>query len=852
MNSKKEDMELNSPDLNEVFSGEEILVFDGAFGTMLQARGLASRGVLPDLLNLSHPEEITAIHKSYVEAGSDVATTNTFGANRLKLEGRASVEEVYAAAACNARASGARFVAGDIGPTGELLEPLGTFSFEQAVDVFAEQVRAIDDAGCDFIIIETQTDIREAKAAVIAAKENCGLPIVVTMSFGEDGRTFLGTPPEAAAATFSALGVAAFGMNCSLGPNAILPLAKRMIPYLRCPLVIQPNAGMPAMVDGMTVYDLSPREYASCMEEFLDIGATIVGGCCGTNPEYIKGLREVVERRKEAICKDVHDEACSSPTLKASSLFTVASSMKAVSVDPLSYDIAVIGENINPTRRKKLKEAVLDGDTDVILAEALREQDSGADILDVNVGVPGVDEAHAMKDAVEALQGIVECPLQIDSSSPAAIEAAVRIYGGKPLINSVNGKQETLDAILPIAKKYGCAVLGLTLDEKGIPETADKRLRIAERIVKADESYGIDRADVAIDCLVMTAATNQAQVPEIFRTLNAIKRKLGVATVLGVSNVSFGLPDRELLNATFMAAAVGAGLDMPIINPCNDAYMDAVYALRVANGQDDGAEGYISTAESRALRMPAAGAASSDVADGSAQTTASANAGFIASLPTPEHYEGITQLVSEAVEAILSGRANAMEHIAESLLEEMKPLDIIDSILVPTLDEVGARYERGESYLPQLISSAESAKVVFDAIKEITEESGDPTEGKPLVIMATVQGDIHDIGKNIVVMLLENYGFDVIDLGFDVPADEVLKAARESGARLVGLSALMTTTVDSMAGTIKLIHDELPGVKVMVGGAVLTSEFADSIEADYYSRDAAEAVKVAQRFFDSN
>jgi len=566
--------------LRSVLEGRAFLLFDGAFGTMMQRAGLTLAGENPDLLNMSAPDAITAIHRAYVEAGAQVATTNTFGANARKLGGAATVAEVYAAAARAARASGARYVAGDIGPTGALLAPMGTLSFEEAYELFAEQARAAAAAGCDLIVVETMADLREAKAAVLAATAETDLPVFVTMTFGEDGRTFLGTTPAIAAMTLSSLGAAAVGMNCSLGPDELAALVSEMAPHLRCPLMVQPNAGLPRVEDGRTVYDVTPDEFARSMEGILDAGATIVGGCCGTDPSFISALSGLLAGRKPV----------SPARIEA---FCVTSAQEAVVLEHGERRVAVIGERINPTGKKRLKEALRAGDFDYVVGEAVAQAKAGADILDVNAGLPDIDEPAVLSAVVDTLQTTVTTPLQIDSSDPAAIEAAVRSYAGKPLVNSVNGKASNLAAVLPVVKRYGCSVVGLTLDEDGIPPTAEGRLAIAQRIVEAAEAQGIPRCDVAIDCLVMAAATNQAEVAEILRAVTLVKERLGVRTVLGVSNVSFGLPQRPLVNSMFLAAAFGAGLDLPILNPLSARYRDAVAAFRVLNGQDAGAVAFI-------------------------------------------------------------------------------------------------------------------------------------------------------------------------------------------------------------------------------------------------------------------
>ncbi|MEC4295196.1 homocysteine S-methyltransferase family protein [Adlercreutzia shanghongiae] len=983
--------------LAEALAGRSYLLFDGGMGTLVQAAGLHTVHEVPDLLNLTHPDEITAIQRRYVEAGADCLTTNTFSANRLKLAGTgATVAEVYAAAAANARAAGARLVAGDVGPTGALLEPLGTLTFEEAYDIFAEQAHAAEAAGCDLIVVETMADLLEAKAAVLAAAETTALPVFATMTFGEDGRTFLGTTPAIAATTLSSLGASAVGLNCSLGPTELAPLVSEMAPHNRALVMAQPNAGLPRIEAGETVFDVGPRDFAQAMEAILDAGATIVGGCCGTTPDHIAALRAVLDRRMKVSAAEEAKEPRAG-TFRASHAryrpaFTVTSAQQMVTLPSGEARIAVIGERINPTGKKKLKAALQAGDVDYLVAEAAAQQRAGADILDVNVGVPGLDEPALLSQVTRTLQSMVPLPLQLDSSDPAAIEAAARAYAGRPMVNSVNGKADNLAAVLPVVARYGCTVVGLTLDESGIPPTAEERLAIAERIVDAAEAHGIPREDVAIDCLVMAAATNQREVREILRAVALVKERLGVRTVLGVSNVSFGLPARPLVNSTFLAAAFGAGLDMPILNPLNARYRDTVATFRILNGQDAGCRAFLEDyanaqdpyeiAASGACvgGAPVGGnaavpgymggnAAAPGQASGNmgANAAAPGQAGGDAGAPGPlggnaaapgkvggsadvsgktggnvaapgqtggnvaapgqtggnvdasgllgegsiccpisisDAFAAIPETVAALAEYVLEGRGVPVAATTEALLATYDGLAIINDIFVPILDVVGQKYDDGTFFLPQLMASAEAVKAGFDLIRDhnaavsapsatspagcdlscpsapgedASREGGltsSPAEGSAVsagsssvggglgrphfgaseraIIVATVQGDIHDIGKNIVKMLLENYGFSVIDLGRDVAPETVVDAAHESGARLIGLSALMTTTVGAMERTIKLVHEQLPGVAVMVGGAVITQEFADQISADFYAKDAAASTRIASAFFEGD
>ncbi len=828
--------------LERVLRGQDFLVQDGAMGTLLQERGLTAHGELPDLLNLHDPDAVVDIHAGYVRAGAEMITTNTFGANVHKLEGRATVADVYRAAAANARAAGARYVAGGLGPIGVLLEPLGTLPFEAAYQIFAEQVRAVVEAGCDIVLIETMTDLREAKAAVLAAKDFSDLPIFASMTFGEDGRTFLGTPPGVAAAVLSSLGAHVVGVNCSLGPKELEPVARELVRCARCPVVVRPNAGLPHVVEGRTVYDVEPAEFAAVMERIMEAGASVVGGCCGTNPAFTAELAALVAGRTPV------------PRTPPSA-FTVTSAQEAVELSEGRANAVVIGERINPTGKPKLKAALRAGDYDYLVGEAVAQQEAGAAILDVNVGLPELDEPAVLAAAVGRLQATVTAPLQVDSSDPAAIEAAVRGYAGKPLVNSVNGKRENLDAVLPVVARYGCAVVGLMLDEDGIPPTAEGRLAVAERIVAAAEAHGIPRCDVAIDCLVMAAATNQDEVREILRAVRLVKEFLGVRTVLGVSNVSFGLPQRGLVNATFLAAALAAGLDLPILNPLNARCRDTVEAWRVLNGQDRGAAAYVERYAGAPDPYAVRGAyeAPGGVADAGAAAPEGgrspvAGPDGAAGMPVPPALADAAEEVRAMERLILTGRATPMAAATERLLEGHDALDVIDGVFIPALDAVGERFERGEFFLPQLMASAEAVKAGFDVVRSRQGEAA-PTDDGKAIVLATVQGDIHDIGKNIVRMLLENYGYRVIDLGRDVAPERVVQAAREHGARLVGLSALMTTTVKAMEQTIALLHEQVPGTAVFVGGAVLTADYACEIGADYYGKDAAEAARIAERFF---
>ena len=810
--------------LQGVLDGKNFLVFDGAMGTQLQARGLAA-GELPELLCLTNPGEIAEVHAAYVAAGADVVTTNTFGANRDKLGDAATVEQIFNAAVSCARASGARYVAADIGPTGQLLEPMGTLPFGEAYALFAEQARAATAAGADLFIVETMADLGEAKAALLAVQENSDLPAFVTMTFAEDGRTFLGTTPEVATVTLSSMGADAVGINCSLGPDDLVPLVERMLPWAKCPVMVQANAGLPRVEGDRTVFDVHPSEYCEAVARMLDAGVNIVGGCCGTSPEYTAGERALLAGREPAP-REVRDWFCVAGPQQVTSL--------------RMGQVGVIGERINPTGKRKMKEALRSGNHDYVMGEAIGQTEAGAQILDVNAGLPEIDERATMVELVAELQGVTTLPLQIDSADPAVIEAAVRAYPGKALINSTNGKDEILEAVLPIAKHYGCAIVGLTLDEAGIPPTAAGRIAVAKKIVAATDAIGIPRQDVVIDCLCMAASTDQSAPRAILDAIAGVKRELpGVRTVLGLSNISFGLPFRPLVNATFLSAAFGAGLDMAIMNPLVGRMMDVVDSWRVLSGEDESAQYYVSHYADRSDKLPAGvGPAAAAAADGKKAAPAGAGTAAATGAQTPEE---------EARALVLAGRKGPMPEVVGRVLADHDVLYAINEVLIPALDEVGERFEKGKFFLPQLMASAEAAKAGFEAIKEANAgaEGSDAVSSKGKIVICTVHGDIHDIGKNIVRMLLENYGYDVVDLGRDVPPQTVVDAVVADHVRLVGLSALMTTTVPAMAETIELLRKDAPWAKVIVGGAVLNPEYAQMVGADFYAKDATETARIA-------
>lgn len=778
------------------------LLFDGAMGTMLQKKGLPV-GLEPEYFNLSHPETITKIHQEYVAAGADVVTTNTFQANRVKLK-QEELPEIIQAAVKLARAAKPKYVAYDMGPIGQLMAPMGTLSFDQAYEMFQEQAVLAEKAGADVVVVETMSDLLETKAAILAIKEKTDLPIFCTMTFQEDSRTFVGTDPVTAVLTLQSLGIDAIGVNCSLGPNELLPIVEQILDYALIPVMVQANAGLPEMKDGQTFYALTAEDYGAAVEKMLKSGVRIVGGCCGTNPDFILKLRQLVDE-------------IPLPTLSPQKVTAVTSGSQTVI---LNDGLHLIGERINPTGKKRLKEALRKKDISYVLKEGLKQIEAGADILDVNVGLPEIDEAQMMQKVVQELQGIVTAPLQIDSVSIAAIEAGARYYNGRPLINSVNGKEESMREVFPIAKKYGAVVLGLALDETGIPDTAEKRLAVAEKIVKTAASYGIPKEDVMIDPLVLTASAQQDQVQATLDTLKLLREKLGVLTVAGLSNVSFGLPNREVLNGAFLAAAVGAGLNAPIVNPLSDFLMQMVQSLRVINNQDRDAADYI--AKSQQLTI------------------------------TSNQSVAPVEAMSENVDLktlILKGQKEDTPALTKQLLETMPPLEIVNQFFIPALDEVGTKFEKGTLFLPQLMQSAEAVQRSQEVLKQYFEAHGQESESKGKILLATVQGDIHDIGKNIVKMVLENYGFEVIDLGKDAPITTVIDTLKEQKIQLAGLSALMTTTVQNMKTTIEAAKEANLETKFMVGGAVLNEEYREFVGADYYAKDALSSVTIAQEFF---
>ena len=777
--------------------GNEILFFDGAMGTMLQKNGLKT-GELPENMNITHPDVLLKIHKEYLDAGCNVVTANTFGANGLKFH---NVEEIITSAVTLAKKSIENidrdcYVALDVGPLGKLLKPCGDLDFNDAYDLYKEQVITGEKAGADLILIETMGDLYEIKAAVLAAKENTDLPVLVSMIFDEKGLLLTGADIKTAVITLEALGVDGIGMNCGLGPDQMLTLLKEMKKYSSTPIFIQPNAGLPVNVNGVTTYNVTPQEFAQKQIEIVKSGACALGGCCGTTPDHIKAMIEH--------CKN---EKVEKNTQKDFTAVTSYSKTVFFGEKPV-----IIGERINPTGKKMLKEALRNNDMDYIYREGVTQADAGADILDVNVGLPEINEPQMMLNAVTGLQSILDIPLQIDTSDPVAMEKALRIYNGKAMVNSVNGKEESMNSVFPLVKKYGGVVVCLTLDESGIPETVEGRIAIAERIINRAKQYGISKKDLVFDPLCMTISTNKDNAKITIECVERLTKDLGVKTVLGVSNVSFGLPNRELLNSTFFTLALQKGLNAGIINPKSESMMNAYHSYCALSGLDDNFENYISknTETAKAIKI-----------------------------------ENSVDLKT----AIIKGLKNQASEETEKELLTKTPLEIIDNILIPALDEVGKAFENNTVFLPGLLMSAETAGISFNVIKKYLSDKGSTNEVKGKIIIATVKGDIHDIGKNIVKVLLENYGYDVIDLGKDVSPQIIVDAVKEENAKLVGLSALMTTTVPAMEETIRLLREQTSGVSVMVGGAVLTEEYANMIGADYYGKDAMSVVRFAEKFF---
>ena len=782
---------------------EHILILDGGMGTLLQSAGLPS-GTLPESWNITHPEIITKIHRDYYTSGSNVVSTNTFGANTLKFSSE-ELEEIVFAAVKNARDAqagldGERYIALDIGPTGKLLKPYGDLDFEDAVSIFAETVKLGVKAGVDLVFIETMNDSYETKAALLAAKENTDLPVFVSNAYGSDSRLMTGASPAAMVAMLEGMGADAIGANCSLGPRQLVSVAEELLKYASVPIILKPNAGLPEIRGGKTVYDVTPEEFGLDVAALVKKGVRACGGCCGTTPEYIKAIVDSIPSEPVLVEKKEHSLVSS---------YTHA-------VDFANAPV-LIGERINPTGKKRFKEALRNRELDFIISEGLDQEAAGAHILDVNVGIPDIDEKEMLTSVVCSLQAVCDLPLQIDTADPIAMESALRRYNGKAMINSVNGKAESMAAVFPLVKKYGGVVVALTLDEDGIPDTIDGRFAIAEKILRVAESYGIRKKDIIFDTLTMTVSADPNAAKVTLGALRRIRDELGCNTVLGVSNVSFGLPNRDILNGVFFGNALESGLTAAIMNPYSLEMMKTYHAYRVLNGLDENCADYINFASSIEQNLTSAKSVST-VADGGCETLK---------------------------DAIIKGMGDKAREMTLSLLEGFAPLDIVKEQIIPALDTVGKGFEQKSVYLPSLLIAAEAAKAAFEPISEALSSSQDKSE-RLTVIMATVKGDIHDIGKNIVCLLLENYGFKVIDLGRDVSCEEILAATVKYRAPIVGLSALMTTTVPAMEETIKLLREKAPWCKIIVGGAVLTESYAAIIGADKYAEDAMEAVRYAE------
>lgn len=785
---------------------KKILILDGAMGSYLLEKGIEFKGA-PELLNITCGMKIREIHEEYVEAGADIIYTNTFGANPFKLSEfglHYRVKEINLAAITLAKqaSKGKALVALSVGPTGQLLEPMGSLSFNEAVKAFKTQMETAVEGKVDLIVIETMTQLNEARAALLAA-QSTGIPVVVTMSFEENGRTLMGDTPEAAAVVLQSMGAAAVGANCSLGPDKLVPVIDAIKKVSKVPVIAKPNAGMPILKNGKTVYNTEPEKFSIQCRDLALKGASLIGGCCGTNPDYIRKLKSILKPL--------------TPDMNTPDYFNVVcSNRKLVFMGPDTPTV-VIGERINPTGKSKLSAALKKGDINPVIDEAKNQADAGAHMLDVNVSVAGIDEASTMRKVINTISKIVDLPLSVDSSNAEAIEAGLSAFCGRALVNSVNGSEESLNKVLPLVKKFGAMVIGLTMDESGLPKNTSERLTIAERIIERAEAIGIPRKDVVIDCLTLTAGTHQNQAVETLKALKLVREKLGCLTTLGISNISYGLPNRGIINNTFLAMALGAGLNLPIINPLEKGVFETIKAADLLNGRDPGAKLFLMSYKPRQDKIN----------------------------DTEFHKESNT--TQKLIDSIISGDKKNAQVFVTDLLKDKSPFDIIESAIVPALKDVGDKYERGEFFLPQLMLAAETVQHVFSKIKEKFPGSVMKSRGK--VLLATVKGDIHDIGKNIVKALLQNHGFEVIDLGKDVPHETIIKSAKENKVKLIGLSALMTTSLISLEKTINAIKNQLSDCLIMVGGAVLTSEYAKKIGADFYAKDAMEGVKIAQRVF---
>ena len=790
------------------FLKSNTVYLDGGMGTLLQKRGLLP-GELPERRGVTHPEDVIEIHREYFQAGSNVVSTNTFGANSLKFDGE-ELEIIIKTAIDNARIArdtsgtdGEKFIALDVGPTGRMLSPLGDLDFEEAVEIFAKTVRLGVRYGVDLILIETMNDSYETKAALLAAKENSSLPVIVMNAYGEDGKLMTGAAPAAMVAMLEGMGADAVGANCSLGPRQLAGVVRELLRSASVPVVLKPNAGLPRYENGETVFDVTPDEFSSDISALMAEGVRVVGGCCGTTPEYISTLVRETKNIKPAPLSDKN-------------LTVISSYTHAVA---FGESPVLIGERINPTGKKRFKQALLEKDIDYILTEAVTQEERGAHVLDVNVGLPEIDEREMLTLCIKELQAVTDLPLQIDTSSPAAMESALRRYNGKAMVNSVNGKVESMAAVFPLVKKYGGVVVALTLGEDGIPSTAEGRVEIARRILREAERYGISKKDIIFDTLAMTISADTGAARVTLDALERISRELGCKTSLGVSNVSFGLPNRDTVNSTFFALALDRGLSSAIMNPYSSEMMKVYYAFKALSGLDGMCADYIENAPKFTVSEP----------------TVPVSAGG-----------AIQDFSSELQRAIIKGFKEKAAEITAELLKQVKPLDVVNGEIIPALNTVGSGFEKKTVYLPQLLMSAEAAKSAFECIKAFMARGGESDVKVGSVVIATVHGDIHDIGKNIVKLLLENYGFKVTDLGKDVPPETVAEAVVKEKAQLLGLSALMTTTVPAMEKTIELVRSTSPDCKIVVGGAVLTEEYAKMIGADKYAADAMETVRYAE------
>ena len=790
------------------FLKNNIVCLDGGMGTLLQERGLLP-GEHPERWNISHPEIITKLQKAYFDAGSNVVATNTFGANTLKFP-HDELSEIVRAAVKNARAAAEqsvsaeeKFVALDIGPTGKLLKPFGDLDFEEAVSVFAETVKLGVKCGVDLVVVETMNDSYETKAALLAVKENCDLPVIVTNAYGADGKLMTGATPAAMVALLEGMGADAIGANCSLGPDKLACVARELVRAASVPVVLKPNAGLPRSENGKTVFDICPADFAAAVAELVSEGVRVVGGCCGTTPEYIRALKTEIGKLTPAPLTD-----------KAQTVISSYTHAVTFGKEPI-----LIGERINPTGKKRFKQALLENDMDYILSEGTAQEEKGVHVLDVNVGLPGTDEKTMLTSAVCELQAIINLPLQIDTANASAMESALRYYNGKAMVNSVNGKTESMETVFPLVKKYGGLVVCLTLDENGIPETAEGRVEIAKKIISKAAEYGIRKKDLIFDTLAMTVSADSSAAVTTLSSLETIRKELGCNTSLGVSNVSFGLPNRDAVNAVFFALALEKGMSAAIMNPYSPDMMKTYFAYRALKGLDENCADYIAAAESFSASVPT-------------------------EKPAAETEKGTVDFASELQKAIARGMKEKAGDVTRELLKTVPPLDIVNGEIIPALNTVGSGFEAKTVYLPQLLMAAEAAKSAFESIKAAVTTG--TAENTCAVVLATVKGDIHDIGKNIVKLLLENYGFRVEDLGRDVPPDAVCDAVISLHAPIVGLSALMTTTVPAMEETISLLRERAPWCRVVVGGAVLTAEYAEKIGADKYAKDAMETVRYAQ------